>query len=200
MSKFDSRAAVILGAVTSAAAYIATSFVSSIHLFLITFDFIAAVGASFMYMGNIIPIYEYFDKHKSKALAFAFSGFSIATFIWPPLVTVLINYYGWKGTFVIMAGFILQLCVCGALLRPFKEEKDNSDTIAIENKGVCSHLISQGTVFTNKYFLVFCIVCLLDSISNTYMLAYLPILAQGLGASDTQGALLLSIRGKYTLA
>ena len=184
----------MMGALITATAYFATSFVSSIHMFLLTYGIFSAFGTSFVYMGSIIPIYEYFDKHESKAMALVLTGYSIGLFVWPPLVTVLFNYYGRSGTFMLLAGFMLQMCVFGALLRPFRGEKAATET-SKDKKGVCA-VMAQGRVFQNKYFLVFCIACLLDSTSVVYMVSYLPTMAQGIGASDTQGALLVSIFGK----
>ena len=194
VSKFGPRAAVMLGTLITTAAYIVTSFVPNIHLFLITYGVVAAVATSFTFMGNIIPIYKYFDKHESKALSLVFTGYTIGFFMWPPLITILFRYYGWEGTFMILAGFVLQMGVFGALLRPFNDINDNSDPVK-KNEGVCAHLMSQSRVFQNTYFLVHCVVCLLYGTSLPYMQSYLPTLAQGFGASDTQGALLVSIVG-----
>ena len=39
-------------------------------------------------------------------------------FIWPPLLRLLIDAYGWRGAYVMVAGICLNAMVPGSLLRP----------------------------------------------------------------------------------
>ena len=48
------------------------------------------------------------------AMLFTFS----AMFIWPPLLRLLINTYGWRGAYLMVGGICLNAMVPGALLRP----------------------------------------------------------------------------------
>lgn len=47
-------------------------------------------------------------------------GSGIGTFILAPAVQVLIEHYSWRGALLILGGFVSNLCVCGALMRPLE--------------------------------------------------------------------------------
>ena len=63
-------------------------------------------------------------------------------------MTVLFNYYGWRGSFVIIAGFQLNMCVLGALMRPFKDEITETKTQSSvnEHKGYPEVVVDRNTV------------------------------------------------------
>lgn len=48
------------------------------------------------------------------------AGSGIGTFILAPAVQMLIELYSWRGALLVLAGFVANLCVCGALMRPHK--------------------------------------------------------------------------------
>lgn len=48
------------------------------------------------------------------------SGSGIGTFILAPAVQLLIENYSWRGALLILGGFVSNLCVCGALMRPLE--------------------------------------------------------------------------------
>ncbi|GIX67616.1 monocarboxylate transporter 12-B [Caerostris extrusa] len=69
-------------------------------------------------LGNIllpIKINQYFDKYRATASGISFSGACLGSFILPPVVEFLMNVYGLSGTFLILAGLVLN-CVPAALL------------------------------------------------------------------------------------
>ncbi|KAF8782454.1 uncharacterized protein LOC129963981 [Argiope bruennichi] len=69
-------------------------------------------------LGNIllpVKINQYFDKYRATASGISFSGACLGSFILPPIVEILMDFYGLSGTFLILAGFVLN-CVPAALL------------------------------------------------------------------------------------
>ena len=60
----------------------------------------------------------YFDKRRSFAIGIAVCGTGVGTFILSPLNRKLTSMYGWEGAFLIKAAFVLNGCVCGAVMRP----------------------------------------------------------------------------------
>ena len=59
----------------------------------------------------------------------AYSGSGIGTMIFNPVSRVFLDTYGWRGTMFIFASFALNLCVLGALHRPFIAETGRSDDV-----------------------------------------------------------------------
>ncbi|GFY44152.1 monocarboxylate transporter 12-B [Trichonephila inaurata madagascariensis] len=69
-------------------------------------------------LGNIllpVKINQYFDKYRATASGISFSGACLGSFILPPIVEILMGFYGLSGTFLILAGLVLN-CVPAALL------------------------------------------------------------------------------------
>jgi predicted MFS family arabinose efflux permease len=62
----------------------------------------------------------YFFPTESAGLAvgIAVSGGGCGAFIMPILIEYLITHFGWEGSMLILGGIALNICICGALLRP----------------------------------------------------------------------------------
>ena len=196
----------MVGSVITTAAYIATSFASNILIFFLTHVVISAIGVSFMTMGAIVVVQQYFDKHKALAVGLMMTGYSIGYFIWPPFVTVLFSHYGWRGAFMIMAGLQLNICVIGAFMRPLRENKaeqrdqsvrhfKDEETKDTRHSSIGRTLMTQGRVFQNRSFMMFAILQSFTYLGYTFVNAYSPTMAKLIGESDTKGALLVSIFG-----
>ena len=64
----------------------------------------------------IIP--DYFDKKRGIATGITMAGSGVGSFVFAPLIGLLIESNGWKFAMSICACIIFQSCVFGALLRP----------------------------------------------------------------------------------
>lgn len=60
----------------------------------------------------------YFDKRRPLANGLAAAGSPVFLSALSPLGQVLLDYFGWRGGFLIMGGLLLNCCTCGALMRP----------------------------------------------------------------------------------
>ena len=68
----------------------------------------AATAVGVTHPGGMHSCYFYFIENFSI----------LAMFIWPPLLRLLIDTYGWRGAYVMVAGICLNAMVPGSLLRP----------------------------------------------------------------------------------
>ena len=194
VAKFGARPTTMTGSLIATVGIISASFVTNIYAFFLTYGIVSAIGTSCVMMGTMVPLYDYFDKHKALAIGIYMAGHSLGYFMWPPLVTILFSCYGWRGSFMILAGLQLQACFLGACLRPYTEYT-NSTKDKNSNTG-CSGLLSQLRVFQNKYFMFFTVLIVLIAFGYSFVPAYLPTKAEGLGISGTKAAMLVSIYGK----
>jgi len=62
----------------------------------------------------------YFVKYRSVALGLAVSGVGLGTVVYPPMIRTLVHSYGIRGALLITGGITMNICVCGALMRPPK--------------------------------------------------------------------------------
>lgn len=60
----------------------------------------------------------YFVKWRTLANAMASTGVSLGFTLWPLLSQYLLDEMGWRNTFLIFGGILLNCCVCGAIMRP----------------------------------------------------------------------------------
>ncbi|XP_038075984.1 monocarboxylate transporter 12-like [Patiria miniata] len=57
-----------------------------------------------------------FTKNYATASGIGRTGYSIGLFVFAPLVQLLLNTYGWRGSMMLVGGICLHLVACGALL------------------------------------------------------------------------------------
>ena len=71
----------------------------------------------------VILVY-YFKKNLARANGLASAAVGVALFLLPPLSQALIDYYGWNGALLIIAGLVANNGVAAALFRPSRIELD----------------------------------------------------------------------------
>uniref|UniRef100_A0A8C5MYA9 Monocarboxylate transporter 12 n=1 Tax=Leptobrachium leishanense TaxID=445787 RepID=A0A8C5MYA9_9ANUR len=111
---------IILGGLLSATGLILSSFATSLEYLYLTLGVLTGVGFALCYSPAIAMVGKYFEKRKALAYGIAMSGSGIGTFILAPVVQLLIEQFSWRGALLILGGFVSNLCVCGALMRPLK--------------------------------------------------------------------------------
>jgi hypothetical protein len=115
--RYGCRKVTIVGAITSAIGFLLSAASNSIEMLFVTFGIISGFGLSLCYVAAVVIVAYYFDKKRSFATGISVCGSGIGTFIFPPLIQYLIDVYGWRGCTVFLAGILLNMCVCGALMR-----------------------------------------------------------------------------------
>ncbi|XP_034248807.1 uncharacterized protein LOC117649820 isoform X2 [Thrips palmi] len=115
--RFGCRCVTIAGALMASAGFIASSFTNSLEMLFITFGVIAGFGLSLCYVAAVVIVAYYFDSKRSLATGLSVCGSGIGTFVFAPLTQILLVEYGWRGTVLILAGLLLNLCVCGVLMK-----------------------------------------------------------------------------------
>ena len=85
--------------------------------------FVSGFSAGLLYTPPVVIIYDYFDKYKSLASGIALTGHAIGALTSGPLCRVLIDYYGWRGAMMMLAGLSLHGCVAAMIMAPFEHNK-----------------------------------------------------------------------------
>ena len=73
-------------------------------------------------MPAIVSVGFYFDKRRSFAIGIAVCGTGVGTFLLSPTNRKLTNWYGWQGALLIKAAFVLNVVICGLVMRPLPVE------------------------------------------------------------------------------
>lgn len=115
--RYGCRKVTIVGAFTAAVGFLLSAASNSMEMLFVTFGIISGFGLSLCYVAAVVIVAYYFDKKRSFATGISVCGSGIGTFIFPPIIQYLINEYGWRGCTILLAGILLNMCVCGALMR-----------------------------------------------------------------------------------
>ncbi|XP_035683158.1 monocarboxylate transporter 13-like isoform X2 [Branchiostoma floridae] len=115
---FGFRPVAMVGGVLAATGCILTSFSTSIVHLYITVGVLVGLGSSLAMFPSLSLVGKYFDKKRAIANGIAFSGVGVGNIVFPLIFTYLIEEYGWRGSFLIAAGVMLNITAFAALLRP----------------------------------------------------------------------------------
>lgn len=87
-------------------------------------------GISFSWVPANSMVSHYFTHWRPIAYAVASSGECFFAVMFGPFFQWLIEMYSWQGALLIIGGLQLNLCVCGALMRPLGTSQKNKDGVA----------------------------------------------------------------------
>lgn len=62
----------------------------------------------------------YFNKRRGVAVGLGTSGVGFGCLVFPPVIEIAFNYYGFMGTLIILSAVISNFFICGALFRPLE--------------------------------------------------------------------------------
>lgn len=89
------------------------------------------LGFGLIYLPAIVSVTTYFEKKRSLATGIAVCGSGLGTFLFAPILTALMENYGWRGSLLIISGLVLNCVIFGAFFRPLEEEKVVEETPTI---------------------------------------------------------------------
>ena len=76
------------------------------------------MGIGLSFQQTHIIILQYFSRYKAIATGIAFAGGTVGSFIFPPILELILNKYGLQGCFLIMGSIMLNALPFALLLRP----------------------------------------------------------------------------------
>ena len=199
----------IIGFALSYASYALAK--SPIHLY------ISAFFVGIFYLNStLIPvsmmITNWFIKKRGLAMSLAMAGIGLGGTIFSPIVTMLLNNYGWRQTYIIMAGIILVFALPTSLFILRKSPKEmglqaygaGEEVISSsvnEDKGIkISVKESKGKIF----FWIMMIGMVSNGLINSGALGQFPPALEELHGVTTQAAIIslyssIGIFGKILL-
>ncbi|KAG7302534.1 hypothetical protein JYU34_012452 [Plutella xylostella] len=117
VDRYGCRKMTILGGVSSTIGFVAASYSNSIEVLYITYGLMAGLGMGLLYVTAVVCIAYWFDKRRNLAVGLGSCGVGFGTFFYSPLTTYLLDEYNWRGTLLLLSGTVLNVCVCGAVMR-----------------------------------------------------------------------------------
>lgn len=180
--------------------------------------FFPGLGFALCYSPAIAMVGKYFSRRKALAYGIAMSGSGIGTFVLAPVVQLLIEQFSWRGALLILGGFVLNLCVCGALMRPItlKEDRPSPEQNCVcrtqkedckraspysplakewAQTCLCCSLQQEYSFLLMPDFVVLAVSVLFMAYGCSPLFVYLVPYALSVGVSHQQAAFLMSILG-----
>ncbi|XP_060076344.1 monocarboxylate transporter 14-like [Ylistrum balloti] len=116
--RFGFRRVTVLGACVTSVGLLCSYATHSIAVFFVTHGIITGTGCSLFYLPSVTLVNTYFDRKRGVAQGIITAGSGLGVIVLPPVTKFLIGYYGWRATILLWAGFVLNICVSGLLMRP----------------------------------------------------------------------------------
>ncbi|XP_063162730.1 monocarboxylate transporter 14 isoform X2 [Candoia aspera] len=117
------RKTAITGGILNALGWILSSYASDVDYLFITFGIIAGIGSGMVYLPAVVMVGQYFQKRRALAQGLSTTGTGFGAFLMTALLKYLCVEFGWRNAVFIHGAVCLNLCVCGALLRPIRYKK-----------------------------------------------------------------------------
>uniref|UniRef100_A0A3B3ZFQ2 Major facilitator superfamily (MFS) profile domain-containing protein n=1 Tax=Periophthalmus magnuspinnatus TaxID=409849 RepID=A0A3B3ZFQ2_9GOBI len=198
---FSCRSIVMAGGLLSFTGMVLSSFATSLPYLYVTMGIVTGLGFALSYTPSVAMVGNYFHERKALAYGIGLSGSGIGTFILAPAVQLLIELYSWRGALLVLGGFVANLCVCGALLRPnFLPGDANVPRACIVSPkpcGLCLCLESKEEFrfLFHPDFLILLVSVLFMAFGCSAPLVYLVPYALSVGVDHQNAAFLMSIFG-----
>ncbi|XP_069583963.1 monocarboxylate transporter 14 [Ranitomeya imitator] len=124
------RKTAMIGGFLTSLGWVLSAFATNVHFLFFTFGVTAGIGSGMVYLPAVVMVGQYFQKRRALAQGLSTTGTGFGTF----LITVLLKYlcveFGWRNAMIIQGAVTLNLCVCGALMRPL----DSRGQCTVENQ------------------------------------------------------------------
>ncbi|XP_069056220.1 monocarboxylate transporter 6-like isoform X1 [Pleurodeles waltl] len=220
VERYGCRVTVFIGGILAGVGMVASSFAQTIIQLYVTAGFIAGLGLCLSFQAAITVLGYYFVRHRTLANSLASMGASIGMAVWPLMSQYLLDLVGWRGTFLIFGGTLLNCCVCGAVMRPISSQPSSPRASthptpeSIQNENLSPPLASASCFWismsscsrTLQKYMAFDLLChnkqyRIYTIGNIFMvlgfvlLVYLVPYATASGIEESKAAMLLGIIG-----
>ena len=115
----------------------------------------------------------------------ALSGVNVGIFLFPLLIFKLEHQFAWKGAAIVLAGLCLNICICGAVLRPNCETSRRKDIIKM----------FEPTLLKSSAFVALLWSNVLWGFGISVIYTHLPSYAVFTGLEAEEGTILIAIVG-----
>lgn len=183
-SYWGSRVSVMLGGVLSSAGLALCMLASDLYQIYLAFGLLTGIGFGLACSPAIVAVERSFIHGRYQALSVVVGGIGAGIIAFPILIRYLLEYFAWRGTMLILSGIALNLCVCGATMRPRPNDKE------LRLLPLLSCLPMRHPLFHGM-----CIANLFWSFGSTVIYMYLPAYAMSQGTSFETATLLVSCVG-----
>lgn len=197
------RVVIIIGGLLTCSGMVLAYLDLSLPWLYLSLGVLQGLGFAFSWIPANSMVSHYFARWRPIAYAMASSGECVFAIVFSPFFQWLIEAYTWRGALLVIGGLQLNLCVCGALMRPLNsrdakdcaEEDGDSSTPPPKRRPIfqCS-LLRKPELFLYILFAIFAAAGFF--IPTLFLVPY----ANSLGMDKYVSATILSVLALADLA
>ncbi|KAL7860431.1 hypothetical protein AOLI_G00167800 [Acnodon oligacanthus] len=131
VERYGCRATIMVGGILSGLGMVASSFAQTIVDLYIAAGIITGLGFCLCFQPSVTMVGHYFVRRRAFANALSSTGTALGLSTLPLLANFLLGCFGWRGSFLVLGGVLLNCCVCGAMMRPL-EPKPKAKRIPVQ--------------------------------------------------------------------
>lgn len=117
VDRYGCRIMTMIAGVLSTIGFLLAAVSNSVEMLCLTFGFISGLAMGILYVTAVVSVAFWFDKRRNLAVSLASCGIGFGTLIYSPMTHYFLEIYDWRNTIVLLAGTLLNMCVCGALMK-----------------------------------------------------------------------------------
>ncbi|XP_071497892.1 monocarboxylate transporter 14-like [Diadema antillarum] len=118
ISKVGCRIVGVVGGLMTSLGILLSVFAPSRLMLCLTYGVISGLFCGALFPAHAVAIANYFDKNFSTIRGISSAGSGLGLTLFPPLVQLLTDMYGWEGSMLIVSAIVGNLIVTSLLLRP----------------------------------------------------------------------------------
>ncbi|XP_076023193.1 monocarboxylate transporter 1-like [Genypterus blacodes] len=204
VNKYGSRPIILVGGCLAGTGLVCASFCETVAQLYFFIGVVGGLGLAFNLNPALTMIGKYFYKRRPIANGIAMAGSPVFLSTLAPLNSWLFDQFGWRGSFLILGGLLLNCCVAGSLMRPLKpnppppkpdpEPEKVADTVQ-PKKTVLQTINSfiDLTLFKHRGFLLYLMGNVVMFFGLFAPLVFLSNYAKSKDISKEKAAFLLSV-------
>lgn len=201
VNTYGCRPVVMMGGGLSACGMILASFCTSVMQLYLCIGVVGGLGLAFNLQPALTMIGKYFYKKRPIANGLAMAGSPVFLSTLAPLNQYLFNQFGWRGSFLILGGLLLNCCVAGSLMRPLgpppsKVKKEEVAAITSTEKRTAWQVINKYldlSLFKHRGFLIYLSGNVIMFLGFFAPIVFLVAYAKDMDVDEYSAAFLLSI-------
>ncbi|XP_044188587.1 monocarboxylate transporter 6 isoform X1 [Thunnus albacares] len=152
VERFGCRVTVMVGGLLSGLGMAVSALARTITDIYVTSG-ITGLGFCLSFQPSVTIMGHYFVRRRVFANALSSTGTALGLSSLPLIANILLSWFGWRGSFLILGGVLLNCCVCGAVMRPLGPplgpnkprhsqvlDKPNDFPLQQERKGLKDHI------------------------------------------------------------
>lgn len=195
--QFSQRVVIIIGGLLASSGMLLASLDLSLPWLYLTMGVLQGLGISFSWIPANSIVSHYFVRWRPIAYAIASSGECVFAVLFSPFFQWLIEMYTWQGALIIIGGLQLNLCVCGALMRPLNKQSLSQETKEVLEDHVAAlppkkKFCFQCSLLKKPEFLLYIMFAIFAAAGFFIPPLFLVPLAHSLGIDKYWPAMILS--------